>query len=803
MTALPPASEGTVYRLERLNGDQYTTTGTFLPSAPRRTTTHLVSAPALILDCDLADFELPKGTKDEIDARKAVLRALPQAELDTRLEPLAPRIAEVVTLLCGAPPTRIVTSGYGVHVYLWLSAADALRVPEVRAANRALMLRVNEVAGFKLADPAVHDAGTRILRVVGTVNTKTPAMPRPVVELHRADTVHDLERWLTVAPAKAVAPAPAPAPAKAAKAKAKAVAPAPAETADPFAAFFARPAAALEWMLAECPFFRWAQENPEKVGRESWRGCATNIAFLMGEEGRATFRVFSQLDPSRYDAPACDRFFDDALKSADAHGAMKYTTLAACGEWPGPAPDGEASPALRARATVRPPPPVPAPAPAPTKAAKAAKAKASTPGRVFEDDKRELWRNAKTGAVIPNVTNLRILLREDPEGASVRFNGFSATCELNGRPFEDDRAGVVVEYFQRAENVSFPLAWIGQSVRNIASEREYNPMQDFVKSRAWDVAAREGNILIDVLGAEDTPLNRAYLRCFLVGAVARLFSTNVEGVKMDTVLILKGPQGAEKSRFFNTLAGEYYFESTIDVESKEGYIAIARAWIIEWFEIDNALSRAQQSAIKGFLSAKVDTYRPPYARHSITVPRRGVIVGTTNEDQFLRDPTGSRRFHVIETARKVNTELLASMRDQIWAEAYHHYRNGVQWWLTDEEEALRETANEAFQVEETWEATVEKYVVKFPEVTFERIMVEAVQKECANWTDRDRRKVGFIMKKLGWTCERARHDGVMTRVYFRPPSELGAEDAAADNLVPFTPPPAPSHKLPKPPKVGE
>ena len=138
-SALPPPLDGSVYRLRVINGDRYITTGTFRTDAPDATLEHLFSAPALILDCDLADFELPKGTKDEIDARKAVLRALPQAELDTRLEPLAPRIAEVVTLLCGAPASRIVSSGYGVHVYLWLSDADSLRVAEVRSANKALM----------------------------------------------------------------------------------------------------------------------------------------------------------------------------------------------------------------------------------------------------------------------------------------------------------------------------------------------------------------------------------------------------------------------------------------------------------------------------------------------------------------------------------------------------------------------------------------------------------------------------------------------------------------------------------------
>ena len=378
MTALPPPLDGSVYRLRVLNGDQYTTTGTFKPDAPNDKAEHLHAAPSLVLDCDLADFELPKGTKDEIDARKAVLRALPQAELDTRLEPLAPRIAGVVTQLCGAPPSRIVTSGYGVHVYLWLSDADALRVPEVRAANKALMQRVNAAAGFHLADPSVHDAGTRVLRIPGTTNTKNPAMPRPVVMLQSHDTTHDLERWLMVAPQR---PAPS--------VPSASMPPAPSApyvvTSDPFAAAFTREADALAWVLAHCPFFLWAQAHPQDVGRSAWRGAAVNIAALAGEGGRAAFHAFSELDAARYNRSACDQLYADALRSAESHGPITYAVLAEGGDWPGPVPDGARSPAASGRQAVRPAP--------------------SAPN--LGDPGEGLRRNAKTGAILPCMTRGR------------------------------------------------------------------------------------------------------------------------------------------------------------------------------------------------------------------------------------------------------------------------------------------------------------------------------------------------------------------------------------------------------------
>ena len=784
-SALPPAPDGYEYRRRVHNGDKYQTTGLFRRGAPQGTLEHLVSAPALVLDCDLANYELPNGTKDEIDARKAVLRALSQAELDTRLEPLAPRIAEVVTQICGAPPTRIVSSGYGVHVYLWLTEADSLRVAEVRSANKALMLRVNAEAGFHLADPAVHDAGTRILRIPGTSNTKNKAVPRPVVVLQSHDTTHDLERWLTVAPAKASTPAPAPAPAPAkAKAKAKAVAPAPAETApaetaDPFADAFARPAKALAWMLAEEEFFRWAQAHPEKVGRESWRGAATNIAFLLGEGGRAAFHTFSALDPKQYDAQACDQFYTDALRSAESHGPITYATLAACGDWPGPAPEGERSPAFFASRMVR-----PAPAPA------------------YADPTDDAARNAMTVQLnkknipVNDLINITVIFRLDPNyGAHLRYNVRKNRVEWRGEPCGKKEIARAHSYLKRAYGCTFYRPWVAEAMTDIAEEHAYDPVEEYLNERAlWDGAPRR-KWFLNVLGAEPTPLNMAYLTCFLVGAVARALDKNKLGVQMDTALILKGPQGVGKTSIFRALGGAFHRGSRIDLNSKDRFSAVRGPWIVEWTELDETTSNAQPGSIKEFLTTMVDSYRPLYVNDEVEAPRRCVIVGTTNEDQFLRDGTGSRRFHVIETKDEVDTSLITAMRDQIWGEAVHLYRSGTKWWLTKEENELRAGASDTFQVEEVWEDRVRKYVnessvnrrgeEKLYEITADEILTNCISKEVAHWSTKDRTRIGYILKGLGFSRTKVKGENSQ---YMRP--------RPAGNVVPlrpiYIPPEAPS-----------
>ena len=766
MTALPPALDGHEYRRRVHNGDKYQTTGLFRRGAPQGTLEHLVSAPSLVLDCDLVDFERgEEGTKDE---RKAELHALPSADLEARIGALASYVSGIVAQICGAPPTRVVSSGYGVHVYLWLAPADALRVPEVRRANAALVKAVNEVSGFTIADPAVHDAGTRILRIPGTTNTKNPAMPRPVVMLQSHDTTHDLERWLTAAPQR---PAPS--------VPSASMPPAPSApyvaTSDPFASAFAREADALAWVLAHCPFFRWAQENPQAVGRASWRGAAVNIAALAGEGGRAAFHTFSALDAARYDRSSCDAIYTDALRSAESHGPITYAVLAGGGDWPGPVPDGARSPASSGRQAVRPAP--------------------SAPN--LGDPGEGLRRNAKTGAVLPTLANLQKLMRDDPTygGGALRRNLLRRQTEHAGKPYKDESDVRLVEYLDDTYRVPFPLAWIAPVVMAEAREHEYCPVRDWLSGLAWDGACRMIDVLVRVLGVTASPLHVGYLRSFLVGAVARVLTTDPRGVKVDTVLVLKGPQGARKSTFFSILGGVFFADSDVDLSSKDGFMSAASAWIIEWAEIDHALSKHQQSAVKKFLTSQVDSYRPPYARATIHEPRRSVIVGTTNEDVFLQDAGGSRRFHVVGVSGIIDTDLLSSMRDQLWAEAVHLYRSGCSWHLDATLDAERVTASEDHQRDGRWDSTIRNWVAQhsIAEVTVDRILIECIIREAGQWTDKDRNDVAISLERLHFQRFRPMVQGVRRGYVFRrsiPPGE-------ASNVVPFPVPQAPSRKAKK------
>jgi predicted P-loop ATPase len=107
---------------------------------------------------------------------------------------------------------------------------------------------------------------------------------------------------------------------------------------------------------------------------------------------------------------------------------------------------------------------------------------------------------------------------------------------------------------------------------------------------------------------------------------------------------------------------------------------------VEFSELSSMASAKDVEHVKSFLSVAIDRYRPSYGRLTGIFPRTCVFGGTTNQEKFLRDPTGNRRYWVVSMQRNGDRARVMDERDQVWAEAMATLRH-AQLWLTDEEEA--------------------------------------------------------------------------------------------------------------------
>lgn len=231
----------------------------------------------------------------------------------------------------------------------------------------------------------------------------------------------------------------------------------------------------------------------------------------------------------------------------------------------------------------------------------------------------------------------------------------------------------------------------------VVSRHKRNPIKEYFDGLMWDGVERLDRLIIDYIGAEDCELNRAITRIHFTAAVARVMEP---GCKYDYCLILAGPQGVGKSTLIAIMGGEYYKDGLTSMEGKEGAEQVRGAHLIEIGELDG-MKRSEVSAVKQFITARVDEYRPAYAVHKEVIPRQCVFFGTTNEQYFLRDETGNRRFPVIKAQPELRRHgarwfgELERERDQLWAEAVHYYRQGLPIFLSDElEQQSRERQTE-------------------------------------------------------------------------------------------------------------
>lgn len=207
---------------------------------------------------------------------------------------------------------------------------------------------------------------------------------------------------------------------------------------------------------------------------------------------------------------------------------------------------------------------------------------------------------------------------------------------------------------------------VRDAATSLCIQNTHHPVRDYLKGLSWDGVPRLDQWLSDYLGAEKTPLNAAIGPIILIAAVRRV---RQPGTKFDTIAVLEGQQGTGKSQALALLAGHGNFsdQDILALDQKSQMEAMVGVWLFELGELEG-LSRADTTKVKAFASRSADKARPAYGRFTETWPRQCIFIGTTNDDRYLRDVTGNRRFWPIRTG-EIDLNQLAFDRDQLWAEA--------------------------------------------------------------------------------------------------------------------------------------
>jgi predicted P-loop ATPase len=280
-------------------------------------------------------------------------------------------------------------------------------------------------------------------------------------------------------------------------------------------------------------------------------------------------------------------------------------------------------------------------------------------------------------------------------------------------------------YIQLSEKSSY--IWSRQIVIDTAQELAEQNKYDPIKEHFLDLAKSHPPLpnnkwdrLDQLLFGIDDPIAAMFMPKYLINAVTRLMEP---GCSYAPTPILIGGQGARKSDCVKALFGEDYVNTGLGVNmGKDDLQKLYCRFCTEIAEFNGFASKADRERLKEFLTTTSDIYRPVYARGSIERHRNFVFWGNCNLTP-LEDPTGNRRYVVIDLADKSHANQLpiaqiTSHRGQIWSRAFVEYYKGTSFHFTQQEQDLVNSSNLSHTRTDSWQERLQELLALDPNHTY-------------------------------------------------------------------------------------
>lgn len=280
------------------------------------------------------------------------------------------------------------------------------------------------------------------------------------------------------------------------------------------------------------------------------------------------------------------------------------------------------------------------------------------------------------------IENVRHLLAGN--GFTARFNVLKKRVELR----QHGRIASINQIASAAMLNRIGTGWLNPFVGEISLQNPLNPIRDWIASKGWDGIDRFRDFSDTVLAESDYPesLKSALLYRWMLAATAAALADGP--LPIHGVLTLQGDQGIGKTSWIARLLPPHLRDDYIkldhhlDASNKDSIIGCITHFIVEIGELDSSFKK-DIARIKGFLTNDFDKLRRPYGKDEVEYPRKTIFAATVNDERFLVDPTGNRRWWTI-AVRGLNFKHDIDMQ-QLFAQLAVDFERGEQWWLTPSE----------------------------------------------------------------------------------------------------------------------
>lgn len=405
-----------------------------------------------------------------------------------------------------------------------------------------------------------------------------------------------------------------------------------------------------------------------------------------------------------------------------------------------------------------------------------------TPTGVKEAPPLPPFRRDSKGAIEAIIDNVALaLMRPDFTGIAIRYDIFRDAIMLapegtdGWRAFGDEDYSELRIILSRNDFKEVNKELIRDAVYMVAKRQPFDSATTWLNGLEWDGVPRIETFYHTHFGTTDTAYTRAvslYMWTALAGRVLE------PGIKADMVPILVGAQGLRKSAGIAAISPDPEFFADISFADKDDDLARKmRGCLVAEISELRGLNTKDLESIKAWVTRTHDKWVPKYKEFTTIFARRGIPLGSSNEDEFLADKTGNRRWLPVDVIRMVDTDAIAQDREMLWAEARETFKRlgGIQF---RDAERLGASVHEQYMIKDAWLETVEKWL-DTPDMLTEEIprnrkflrasdvLKDAIGLSNEKVSRREQMRISNVLQNCGYKASRETIDGKQQRVFVK------------------------------------
>jgi putative DNA primase/helicase len=371
------------------------------------------------------------------------------------------------------------------------------------------------------------------------------------------------------------------------------------------------------------------------------------------------------------------------------------------------------------------------------------------------------------------------------EGVKLTYNEMTRKIEFRAKWLNNVGSSDVVETNNLSQLISagkrqeLNEGMVADYSLTLASARAYHPVRDWIENTPWDGVSRIAEFCNTLVTDDEKikpELKMTLISHWAVGAVQAALSDKPSA--QHGVLVLTGAQGTGKTRWIRALCpddavgGAVKDGLMLDAKTPDSVRLATEQWISELGELDGTFRKSDIANLKAFITSDADSYRMPYARSSNRYPRRTAFVASVNENNYLVDDTGNRRFWTIPV-ESVDYEHTVNIQ-QVWAEYAHYWRDGAKWYLSGKDIEVLNVHNNEFEAVDPYAELIGKRFCFDQVYPFNKKMTSTDVALACGYSQVDKKTAMAFSRALGKIkgikkeTKIERHNGVVGRFWLMP-----------------------------------